>query len=237
MGNDLPIHRIRESPRARRVLLRLSHSSGLEIVVPRGFSIRQREVEELLTRHAGWIERARKKFSVAPPARKPSLPSRIELPTAGLSLGVFRERLSDQRIVRLRHETNRIVLSGNTANRELCRRLLVRFLRERAAEVLPPLLHRSAKRTGLSYGNVAVRVQKTRWGSFSSRGTISLNAKLLFLPLELTDHVLVHELCHSRHLNHGPNFYALLARFQPRTQELEQELRRWERRVPRWMHG
>ena len=233
---DLPPHRIRESARARRVLLRLSHSSGLEIVVPRGFSIRQKEVEELLVRHAQWIERTQKRFSVSLPDTKVSLPSSLNLRAIGRQLFVERHFLPGQKTVRLTSGPSGVLtLRGDTRNTELSRRLLVGFVRGLAAEALPAKLRRIAGRNRFSYRSVSVRVQKTRWGSYSSRGTISLNAKLLFLPPRIVEYVLLHELCHSRHLNHSREFYELLAGFEPRMNECERELRRWERRVPRWM--
>jgi predicted metal-dependent hydrolase len=65
-----------------------------------------------------------------------------------------------------------------------------------------PWLKRVSKKTGLSYAAASIR-QQTRWGSCSSRRLINLNARLLFLPPNLVTYVLVHELCHTKHLNTG----------------------------------
>jgi predicted metal-dependent hydrolase len=69
-----------------------------------------------------------------------------------------------------------------------------------------------AARHGYQYGRLSVRCQKSRWGSCSSRNDISLNRKLLALPPELMDFVLLHELVHTRIKNHGPEFWAELER-------------------------
>jgi hypothetical protein len=79
-----------------------------------------------------------------------------------------------------------------------------------------------------------VRRQKTRWGSCSSRGTISLNAKLLFLPPPLVDHLLLHELCHTRHMDHSPAYWTCVAGFEPDYRRLENEVTRGNRYVPAW---
>ena len=66
---------------------------------------------------------------------------------------------------------------------------------------------------------------KARWGSCDAKGVVSLNWRLTMLPLPLRDYVLVHELCHRRHLDHSPAFWAEVARFCPDYAHLRGELR------------
>lgn len=70
-----------------------------------------------------------------------------------------------------------------------------------------------------------VRAMRSRWGSCSSRGSITLNLELVKYPLELIDYVLVHELCHLREFNHGPGLYALMDRFLPDWRDRRRALR------------
>jgi predicted metal-dependent hydrolase len=83
------------------------------------------------------------------------------------------------------------------------------------------------------YGHAVRRVfiknSKSRWGSCSSAGNLNFNYKLLFLPPEVADYVVVHELCHLRHFNHGPEFWALVAQVLPNHKELRKALRAAER--------
>jgi predicted metal-dependent hydrolase len=83
---------------------------------------------------------------------------------------------------------------------------------EAARRVLPRRLAELAERHGYTYNRVTIRCQKTRWGSCSARNNISLNARLLTLPPELMDFVLLHELVHTRIKNHGPEFWGELER-------------------------
>lgn len=78
---------------------------------------------------------------------------------------------------------------------------------------------------GVTYTRVAVRNQRRRWGSCSSLGNLNFNYRLIFLPAHLCDYVIVHELCHLKELNHGPNFWAEVEKVLPEYLALEAELR------------
>jgi len=80
-----------------------------------------------------------------------------------------------------------------------------------------------------------VRGQKTRWGSFSSRGTLSLNYKLLFLPEPLLRHVILHELSHSVHMNHSDEFWNLLHSLDPDTATHDKQLSEAWKYLPAWL--
>lgn len=69
--------------------------------------------------------------------------------------------------------------------------------------------------TGGTYTSVTVRDQKTRWGSCSSRGTLSFNYRLIFAPPVILDYVVVHELCHLTHMNHSKDFWNMVASVMP----------------------
>lgn len=69
--------------------------------------------------------------------------------------------------------------------------------------------------TGGNYTSITVRDQKTRWGSCSSRGTLSFNYRLIFAPPRILDYVVVHELCHLTHMNHSKDFWNMVACVMP----------------------
>lgn len=82
--------------------------------------------------------------------------------------------------------------------------------REQAKSVLPPRLQSLAAARGLHYKKVSIHKSRTRWGSCSSKGNISLSLYLMLLPPHLQDYVMQHELTHLVEMNHSPRFWALL---------------------------
>lgn len=99
------------------------------------------------------------------------------------------------------------------------------WLHEKALEYLPQRTIELAKENSFNPSKVSVRKQKTRWGSCSPYGAISLNYKLMMLRKELIDYVIIHELCHLSELNHSKRFWNLVANILPDYAELRKELK------------
>lgn len=92
---------------------------------------------------------------------------------------------------------------------------LKRVLQALAREVIPPRVAELAARHGLSVRRVTIRDQRTRWGACTDRKTLSLNWRLVLLPAELQDHIILHELAHLTHLDHSNAFWELLRAYDP----------------------
>ena len=102
---------------------------------------------------------------------------------------------------------------------------LRRFLIRRALERIREELERWAPTVGRPYGRVAIREQRTRWGSCSSRGNLNFNWKLILAPPEALTYVVMHELCHLKDFNHSPRFWAEVRARMP-------EYEAWKK----WLH-
>ena len=91
----------------------------------------------------------------------------------------------------------------------------IKKLKIKAAAVIPQRVEYYAAKAGFSYGRVTVRNQRTRWGSCSSKGNLNFNCLLMLTPLEVMDSVVVHELCHLKHMNHSKKFYSEVLKLFP----------------------
>jgi len=97
---------------------------------------------------------------------------------------------------------------------------------ETARSRLKARLEMLSQKLGLPYGRAAVRNQRTRWGSCSAKKNINLNINLAYLPEKLMDYAMIHELVHTRVMNHGRTFWALMESLIPGARVLDGELRR-----------
>ena len=104
------------------------------------------------------------------------------------------------------------------------RALIEAWYRREAKRCLPRRLAPYARMLGVEPKRISIRAQRTRWGSCSSQGTICLNWRLLLLPSDLCDYVLLHELCHLRHLDHSAKFWGLVESVFPDYAEREARL-------------
>lgn len=101
-------------------------------------------------------------------------------------------------------------------------------LRRRAKAELPPRTAELARQLGFTFRSITVRATRTKWGSCSARNDLSLSVFLVTLPPHLCDFVIVHELCHTLHKNHSPQFHAEVDRcLGGREREYAAELRRY----------
>ena len=87
--------------------------------------------------------------------------------------------------------------------------------RQAAKDYIPKRVDYYASEIGVSYERIRIAEQKTRWGSCSSKGTLSFNWKLMLAPPKVLDYVVVHELCHIKEMNHSPRFWKLVEEIMP----------------------
>ncbi len=210
---------------------------GLTVVVPARYD--ERRIEALVADNLGWVDRARGRLGpqrAIDPERDGPLPRKLSLRAIEAEWAV-RYAPSGRRV--------RVEVTGR---RELTVRGVSAGVPQHAQQALADWLSVQARRSfepalaelaGLlevqeRLRAVHIRVQRSRWGSCSARGNVSLNRNLLFLPESLARLVLVHEACHLKELNHSPRFWALLHAHEPDAAALRRELRDAWRYVPAW---
>ncbi|MDD3610588.1 MAG: SprT family zinc-dependent metalloprotease [Halothiobacillaceae bacterium] len=229
--------RQRISARARHVRLTLCARRGLEVVTPPG--VPAEALHALVRARADWVARHLPKIEQGLRERqRPHSPRPESLVLPALEA---QWRLEWRESPASRHELRELpgrVLLLRSAKGDIhaFRPLLLRWLRQRAAAHLPDRLEALSRRSGLNYGRVSIGHARTRWASCSSRGDIRLNLSLLFLPPPLLDHVLLHELCHTREMNHSPRFWALLRQQDPACEAHRRALSQASREaLPVWL--
>ena len=195
-----------------------------------------REVVQAFVReHKAWISDARASFAAIHRPEPFLLPNLVELPAIRQRFRIRYERASGARSVRYRSQGNVVVLSGRTGDDTLCVAALKRWLATVAKEQFAPRLSALAAETGNDYQRMHVRGQRTCWGSHSSSGTISINYCLLFLDPAILRYLMIHELCHARHMNHSGRFWQLVGQFEPDYKRLDRALADSWSAVPVWV--
>lgn len=235
----LPDYSIRQSLKAKNVRIVVSIEQGVVVVVPQGFDLNQ--IPELLQQKRRWLQSAweqiearRNYFQLQPPTL---LPEQITLRAIEQEWIVEYQPRSTTRLQTIEQKQGHLILQGHTTDCSACQHALQRWVNQQAQIHLIPWLQQLSESQKLPFAQVTIRGQKTRWGSCSSRKTISLNRKLLFLPRSLVHYVLIHELSHTIHMNHSKQFWSFVRSREPHYQELDAALREAWRYVPTWMNG
>jgi predicted metal-dependent hydrolase len=218
---------VRISPRARRLTARVHVGGSVEIVVPVG--VNAHTVRDFVQRFTPWIDR---KVAAMQSFAAPSepVPATVEFALTQEKFAVDWRREPKRG---LEQTSDRIVVRA--PDERGARALLQRWLKRAAYERLAPRLLQLAGDLNYSVARVSIRCQRTRWGSCSTRGTVSLNCSLLFLTLEVVRYLFIHELAHTKHMNHSANFWRLVERIEPDYRRLDRDLVAGWRTVPAWV--
>ena len=216
---------LRVSRKAKYAKLKIKPYGGLEVVIPVRFP--KKAIPELLNRHTEWILQHLQKQQEQIPA--PTLPEHIHL-----AINNFHTRVDyAPQQQGIDYSSNRLLINAGDYQHSVNQ--LRKWVRQQAWDLLPPMLESISRQTGLSYKKVSIRTQKTRWGSYSSNGTISLNDQLLFVSHENAEYLMIHELCHSRHMNHSPKFWQLVEHHCADYGVHEAALNRAKAVIPDWV--
>lgn len=212
---------IRVSSKVKYTKLRVNPFGRLEVVIPP--HLPKKSVPELLNLHTDWIERQLCKH---PQPGESVLPDEIYL-----RFDESRWQVNYDTDV-LDSSLKQIVIEGCHFKHKIWQ--LRNWIRQQAWAQLPPLLEALSRQTGLSYKKINIRSQKTRWGSCSGTGTISVNDQLLFLPRDTATYLMIHELCHTQQMNHSVKFWRLVEHHCPSFRDHESQLNQARGKIPDW---
>ena len=182
-------YQIRESARAKYMSLRVTVDRGLEVVVPRGFNRTLipcflREKQDWVQAALSKVEQARERRPADPAQQRPN---EVRLPSVGKTWSIEYTQKASHRIQLIDHQDGQLQLIGPVENLPACHTALQMWTHRQAHTILVPWLRRLSGLTGIAFVQTAIRCQKSRWGSCSTSGTISLNQKLIYVDTDLVD--------------------------------------------------
>jgi len=229
-----PEYNIRLSQKAKRLYLRIVPNLGLEIVIP----IRQQKrcnINQVLTEYKEWIEKHLTGFQIQPATLITELNLRAIQQTWEIK---YQQTFSSQirNIAAKGLSSNTLNLYGAVDNIPRTHLWLQNWLKQIAQDNLLPWLTELSLQHDLPFSKAGIRAQTTLWGSCTTSKNISLNYKLLFMPRELAQHILLHELCHTKHMNHSRKFWNLLTQLDPLCAQHDYAIRKGEKYVPAWIN-
>lgn len=196
--------RVRESTRASTARIIIGADRPLEIIVPAGTD--DARVDEMLVARQAWIAAKRKRV-----AEVRDRPARLGLDRPGvvwLAGQAVAIDWRDRRVAAARLAGGRLVVSA--PSEQYGARAIERWYRRQATTQLRVVAVRESARLDLRYRSLAVRDQRTRWGSCSAGANLSFNWRLILTPPEVLEYVVIHELCHLRIANHSKPFWRML---------------------------
>jgi predicted metal-dependent hydrolase len=232
-AGSLPPYSVRRSSRAKRARLTVTDTGEALVVLPPRAA--EMVAARLVEQHHGWVEKHTRRIRSAQLAlaQRPALGDGREL-----RLGDDPHQLTVQPAPAGARRSSVRLQDGEAGTRQVAVLLaagdhrplsavLESWLRSRARRAIGERVAQRAGEMELTPGSLAIRDQRTRWGSASARGALSFSWRLLLCPPVVLDYVVVHELAHLRVAGHSPAFWAEVERYLPR--HVSSHARRWLR--------
>jgi predicted metal-dependent hydrolase len=195
--------RVRRRP-VKYARIEIKPDGEVVVTAPDGF-----DVDSLVERHRGWLE-----------AKLEEIEGLRELADSGFPInGEFYEVIQGRR-VKVHERFKTVFLSPS-------REEVLSYLKNLLRKELLPLVKSYAGKMGVQPGKVYIRHQKSRWGSCSPKGNLNFNVRLVSIPPDLREYVVVHELAHLKHMDHSKDFWEFVGRFYPDYGTARKELKKW----------
>ncbi len=223
--------KIRRSANIKYLRLRMAPGRGLWVSVPYGVS--ETQVRKFIVDNREWIEQSRKSMAVYEKDTGVCLQPGSEIRTKLHVLNI-EQTVQPQSSYRLKGNVITLFVPEKVEFyriEKFVRQFLIEIYRMEANRYLPPRVKYFAEKFGFKYGRLTFRDNVSNWGSCSFEDNISLNIKLMKLPDEIIDYVILHELCHTVEKNHSEDFWKLMERVCPGYVHLRERLKNYNTRV------
>lgn len=220
---DLGDIKLVKNVQARRIIVRRK-DDYLQLTYPPGVSMSyiEKTIEEMKPRLFKLLEKKKAQYLFTP---------ETEFKAFSFTLKIFESNLTSDYYLKLKDGILSISCPTDTdydssAVQATIRGLIEKALRYEAKRLFPQKVEVLAHRHGFTFSNVKINQSRTRWGSCSSKKGINLSYHCMLLPEYLVDFVILHELCHTKEMNHGERFWLLLDKASDgKAKELTKELK------------
>jgi predicted metal-dependent hydrolase len=212
---------------ARRHTLALAVRRDLSIIVRAPYKTSRDTIRAFVHEHAAWILQTRRKIA----QKRTTPPTYSDGEIHRYAGRRYRLEIRQGRKESVACIADHIVVTVKEGSyEEKTKKLLEAWYRSRAEILFADRLqicHQAAEAEGIPLPSLTIRKMRSRWGTYSRKGHVSLNLWLILAPVECLDYVICHELCHHKIMNHGPLFWDLLNRLMPTCKERRKELREY----------
>ena len=225
---------IRRSLRARYIKIKLCLGKPIEVVYPRHAN--KNQALEFLLEKRHWIEKQTRYIESLKNTTANTLPTQLVFPSLNETWVLNYQQPVTQSNNTVSQRPGKLLIKTTDGTDKSAIDSLKRWLKQHAQRYLEPQFNQIVHNSALKSQSLSWRCQKTRWGSCNQNGAINLNIKLLFLPAQLIRYVMLHELCHTKHMHHNRAFWHCLQQHLPDARALDHTLTCYPIHTLQWLH-
>ena len=214
------MYAIKRVPRSRSIKVRVEASGEVVVTAPK--LVPKFIIERFVKVNEGWIERHMSKLALTKTAF-PVFEWEQKLVSYLGKLYTIRITIQD---LRFKINNNEIIISPVTGLPADAKKMLVTWLKREGEREIAERTVKWSEKMGVNYRGIRFRQQKSRWGSCTHQNHLSFNWRLIHFKPEIIDYVVIHELSHTKHHNHGSEFWELVDQFDPSYKQKVKFLRR-----------
>ncbi|MEE9350906.1 MAG: SprT family zinc-dependent metalloprotease [Thiotrichaceae bacterium] len=206
-------YRLIQSVRAKYIRIKISPVGEVSVVVPK--KVNNQLAHDFVEQRKSWVTKCLQEIKDSP-TPEIVIPKQLYLQLIDEYWQIEYEGTEYNGVLLEAMTTgvkNTLLLQGMIGDKELVFDVLEQWLKVKAKATFPEMLMSISAECNLPYNRLTIRGQKTRWGSCSAKQNINLNYKLLFFPKEVVRYVFIHELCHTKEMNHSNRFWSLVQQF------------------------
>jgi len=219
-------YNITRSARAKYTRIKISNCGILTLIIPVHTSIKYGQ--SFIQSKVVWIEKQLGNSVYT----SDDLPEFLHLKLLKETWDISYQESKSKKIYLTEESGFKLIIRGAISNKELIKKVINQWCQFKSKHIFHEMLQEIAIEYNFHFKKLSIRSQKTRWGSCSQDKNISLNSKLLFLDKKIVRYVMIHELCHTKEMNHSQRFWRLVNDCDPNYLEHRKQLKKFGSLIP-----